>query len=180
MSIGRWIAAGALTLALILIPFGVAGGFMESWTPRQISAQSTAPAIAALVVTLLGADVLLPVPSSIVSTMAGSLLGFPSGFLASLLGMTLGSQLGYSLGRWSRAPLARTLIPAADLARVSERVNRGGLWALAIMRPVPVLAEASAFWAGVMRVSPVRFTCVTLIANAGVSALYAAAGAALF
>jgi uncharacterized membrane protein YdjX (TVP38/TMEM64 family) len=176
-SSARWTLAGALTLAAILVPFAIAGPFVETWAPRHLQTQSGALAIAAPIVTLLAVDVLLPVPSSIVSTLAGALLGFPAGFAASLVGMTLGCQLGYGLGRWG-APFVRRLIADDELARVSAHVERRGAWAFALLRPVPVLAEASAFWAGVMRVPPPRFFAVTLVANAAISAIYAAAGAA--
>lgn len=168
----------ALTLATILLPFGIFGAFMETWVPRHLQSQSGALAIGVLIVTLLAVDVLLPVPSSITSMLAGALLGFPAGFVASLAGMTLGCQLGYGLGRWGAA-LVRPFITDEELERVSTHVRRRGAWAFAVLRPVPVLAEASAFWAGVMRVHPTRFFAVTLVANAAISAVYSAVGSAV-
>ena len=168
-----------LTLVVILLPFALLHEFMDAWTLRQFHGRQGALSIALLVVTLLTVDLLLPVPSSIVSTLAGALLGFSAGFAASLIGMTLGCQLGYALGRWCGGPLARRWLSPEELTRVARHVDRRGIWAFAIMRPVPVLAEASALWAGVMLVNPLRFFAVTLIANAGVSGLYAAAGAAV-
>jgi uncharacterized membrane protein YdjX (TVP38/TMEM64 family) len=175
----RWAVSAVLTLAVILLPFALIHESMDAWTVRQLHSQQGALSIAMLVVMLLTADLLLPVPSSVVSTLAGALLGFSAGFAASLIGMTLGCQLGYVLGRWWGGPLARRWLSPEELARVSRHVDRRGIWAFAIMRPVPVLAEASSLWAGVMLVSPLRFFAVTLIANAGVSVLYAAAGAAV-
>jgi uncharacterized membrane protein YdjX (TVP38/TMEM64 family) len=175
----RWALSAALTLVVILLPFALVHESMDAWTLRQLQAQHGTLPIALLVVMLLIADLLLPVPSSVVSTLAGALLGFPAGFAASLVGMTLGCQLGYALGRRCGGPLARRWLSAEELARVSRQVDRRGVWAFAIMRPIPVLAEASAFWAGVMLVNPLRFSAVTLLANAGVSGVYAATGAAV-
>jgi hypothetical protein len=45
------------------------------------------------------------------------------------------------------------------------------------MRPVPVLAEASALIAGVARVPFMRYLTVTVLANAGISTVYSAVGA---
>jgi 3-dehydroquinate synthase len=45
------------------------------------------------------------------------------------------------------------------------------------MRPVPVLAEASALFAGVARVPVAQYVTITTLANIGISALYCAAGA---
>jgi uncharacterized membrane protein YdjX (TVP38/TMEM64 family) len=176
MTAARWALGGAVTIAAILLPFAVFQESMDAWTLRQLQTPAGTASIAMLIVTLLMVDLLLPVPSSVVSTMAGALLGFPAGFAASLVGMTLGCQMGYALGRCA-VPLARRVIADGELARVAQHVNRRGIWAFAVMRPIPVLAEASAFWAGVMVVSPLRFFVVTLVANAGVSGVYAAIGA---
>jgi 3-dehydroquinate synthase len=45
------------------------------------------------------------------------------------------------------------------------------------MRPVPVLAEASALFAGLSAVPLPLYVVVTTLANAGISAVYCAAGA---
>jgi uncharacterized membrane protein YdjX (TVP38/TMEM64 family) len=174
---GRWVIGAAITLAAILLPFVLFAESMDRWTLQQIQAQARPLPIASWVVALLMADIVLPVPASLVSTLAGALLGVTAGFAASVVGMTLTCQIGYALGRWS-APLAQRLISDEEMARVSKQVNRRGMWAFAMLRPIPVLAEASAFWAGVMQVNPLRFSAVTLMANSGLSLLYAAVGAA--
>jgi membrane protein DedA with SNARE-associated domain len=112
-----------------------------------------------------------------VSTAAGALLGFLPGLAASILGMTLCSQVGYWLGRTSGLALAQRIVPARDLERAARYVESRGDWALAASRAVPVLAEASVLLAGVLRVGPTRFFAVTLLANAGISAVYCAVGA---
>ena len=173
-----WVLSAAITLAAILLPFVLFADSMDRWTLQQLRAQAGPLPTASWVVALLMADIVLPVPASLVSTLAGALLGVTAGFAASLVGMTLTCQIGYALGRWYGASLVHRLISAEEMTRVSTQVNRRGLWAFAMLRPIPVLAEASAFWAGVMRVNPLRFSAVTLMANAGVSVLYAAVGAA--
>jgi uncharacterized membrane protein YdjX (TVP38/TMEM64 family) len=175
---GRWVMSAAVTLAVILVPFALFAESMDRLTLQQLHAQAGPLPIAAWVVALLLLDILLPVPASLVSTLAGALLGVAAGSLASLIGMTLTCLVGYAMGRWYGAPLAHRLISTEEMARVSRQVNRRGMWAFAMLRPIPVLAEASAFWAGVMHVNPLRFSAVTLIANASLSLLYAAVGAA--
>jgi uncharacterized membrane protein YdjX (TVP38/TMEM64 family) len=175
---GRWAICAAVTLAVILVPFVLFADSMDRWTLQRLQAQAGPLPIASWVIALLMADIVLPVPASLVSTVAGALLGVGTGFAASLAGMTLTCQVGYALGRWYGAPLARRLISDEEMTRVSTQVNRRGIWAFAMLRPIPVLAEASVFWAGVMRVSPMRYSAVTLLANAGLSILYASLGAA--
>jgi uncharacterized membrane protein YdjX (TVP38/TMEM64 family) len=130
------------------------------------------------VVVLLGADIVLPVPSSLVSTAAGAFLGFLPGLAASVLGMTLCSQVGYWLGRTSGLALARCLVAAGDIERAAHYLETRGDWALAAARAVPVLAEASVFVAGALGIGPARFLAVTLLANLAISAVYCAVGAA--
>jgi uncharacterized membrane protein YdjX (TVP38/TMEM64 family) len=119
---------------------------------------------------LLALDVLLPVPSSLVSTAAGAMLGFWGGVASSWLGMTAGCLLGYWLG--TRAPLS------ADMERVARARNRYGDLALVLFRAVPVLAEASVLFAGFTRMPRARFLRVTALSNLGISAAYA--GAAVY
>jgi uncharacterized membrane protein YdjX (TVP38/TMEM64 family) len=167
----------ALLLALILAPFFLFQEDMNLWAARLTRPELRPSAIAAAVVLLLGADILLPIPSSIVSTGAGATLGFFPGLLASTAGMTFGSLFGYGLGRKFGLPLVRRVVQERDVEQVSSRFRRGAAWALAAMRAVPVLAEASALVAGVSRVPLPLYALVTTLANAGISAIYCAAGA---
>lgn len=170
------ILAGSL-LALILVPFFV---FEESINARiAVLLHSGLPrgAAAAAIVVLLMLDVFLPVPSSVVSTAAGSLLGFAAGSAACTTGMTAGCLLGWLCGRRFGLPLVRRMVRARDVEEVAAAFRRGAPWALATMRTVPVLAEASALVAGVSRVPLGQYLLITTLANAGISAVYCAAGA---
>jgi 3-dehydroquinate synthase len=91
--------------------------------------------------------------------------------------MTLGSLLGYALGRKFGLPLVRRMTREGDVEQVSARFRNGAAWALAVMRPIPVLAEASTLFAGLSRVPLPLYVTITTLANAGISAVYCAAGA---
>jgi uncharacterized membrane protein YdjX (TVP38/TMEM64 family) len=173
----QWAMIAVVVLALILAPFFLFGEDVNGWAERWTSPELRAGAIGAAVVLLLALDVLLPVPSSIVSTAAGASLGFLPGFAASLAGMTLGSLFAYALGRKYGLPLVRRGVGDRDLEDVAMRFRSGAGWALAAMRPIPVLAEASALFAGVSRVPFPTYAAVTTLANAGISAVYCAFGA---
>lgn len=172
-----WIILAIITLSVILIPFFLFEESMNAWVQRLTQPGVRSGAIAAAVVALLALDVFLPVPSSIVSTAAGASLGLLPGLAASTAGMTLGSLLGYACGRKYGLPLVRRMVRERDLEQVSARFRRGAGWALAAMRPVPVLAEASALFAGVSRVPLLSYFGVTTMANTGISLVYCAAGA---
>jgi membrane protein DedA with SNARE-associated domain len=172
-----WIVLSVLLLALILGPFVLFEASMNAWVDSLLSPQASSGAIAAAIASVLALDVFLPVPSSIVSTAAGALLGFGAGIAVSTAGMTAGCMLGYLCGQKFGLPLVRYMVRERDLEEVTARFRRGADWALATMRPVPVLAEASALVAGVAGVPFPRFLGITALANAGISTVYCAAGA---
>lgn len=174
----RWCAAAALLLALILVPFllweraftalgqGLVGG----------AGAASRPAVAAAIVALLAADVVLPVPSSLVSAGAAAMFGWAGGALI-WLGMTLGAVAGYALGRGAGRPLGARLLGRRELER-AERIAGGGSAGatLVLCRAVPVLAEASTVAAGLGGMAVGRFLAVTGAANAGIALVYAGAG----
>ncbi|MFG0333836.1 MAG: TVP38/TMEM64 family protein [Maioricimonas sp. JB049] len=129
-----------------------------------------------LIVAALATDILLPIPSSAVSTYAGGVLGFAPGTLASWLGMTAGACLGYGLARLAGRPLAERFAGAKDLERVQELARRYGAAAVVLTRPLPVLAEACVLLMGVARLRWPPFLMAIALSNLAVSATYAAFG----
>jgi uncharacterized membrane protein YdjX (TVP38/TMEM64 family) len=172
---GWSVLLGAL-VALILVPFALFETTSTDFSNRAIAA-ARSPATASLVVAgLLAADVLLPVPSSLVSTAGGTLLGFVWGTAASAVGMTAGCVFGYWIGRrFGRAGAARVVGPH-ELARAETTLGGFKEIALVACRPVPVLAEASIVAAGTLRVPFLRFLVVVTAVNVAISAWYASIG----
>lgn len=167
-----------LLLVLVIVPYLVWGKDVEDWTRELVDAAASHPWQAgAVLAALLAVDVLAPVPSSVVSTACGLALGFAAGLAASFAGMGISVLIGYLLGRVA-APAARRVLGDAGTVSVFRRLHgRWGLWALAVCRPVPVLAEASVLLAGLLQLPPRPVLALLLLANLGVSAVYAAAGA---
>ncbi len=170
----RWMLLLSLTIAGILVPFLIWGDRIETATASFLATNPGRWTTAAALAGLLGADIVLPVPSSLVSTAAGGLLGFFPGLATSFAGMSVGALLGYWLGRGARGAGA---LDDAALAPARAARDRWGDWALVLFRPVPVLAEASVFLAGLTGVPLRRFVPLTFAANLGISAAYAATGA---
>jgi uncharacterized membrane protein YdjX (TVP38/TMEM64 family) len=173
----RWLVVSVIFLAFILIPFFLLEEPINARVDELMRGRLNRPILAAAIVSLLALDILLPVPSSIVSTAAGASLGLGPGVLASTTGMTLGCVVGYALGRKLGLPVVRRQISDRELERVAARFRKGALWALASMRAVPVLAEASTLFAGVTRVPFPAYLGITTLANAGISIIYGAVGA---
>jgi uncharacterized membrane protein YdjX (TVP38/TMEM64 family) len=128
------------------------------------------------VIGVLASDVLLPVPSSFVSTLAGSRLGVWIGAAAIWLGMTAGAVGGFALARWFGRPLAERFVAADDLHRMQGLSDRAGPGMLVLTRALPVLAEASVLLLGAMRLPWRRFLPAVALANLGLALAYAALG----
>ena len=73
---------------------------------------------------------------------------------------SLGCLIGYGFGRFAGEILVTKLSRRDDLQRWRAALARYGIAALALFRPVPVLAEASVIAAGALRIlSAGRFRC---------------------
>ncbi len=172
----RWTVVGAVVVAAVLLPFLV----MEEWfatAVRGLLATAGGAGVFVAVVALLSSDVLLPVPSSLVGVAAGTALGPLGGAAAVWLGLTLGCWVAHWLGRRAASPLARRLLSESDLVRAAALGDRFGAGMLVLARAVPVLAEASVIAAGMVGMPLPRVLAVTGLANAGVAAVLAWAGA---
>jgi uncharacterized membrane protein YdjX (TVP38/TMEM64 family) len=129
-----------------------------------------------IVVGVLATDVLLPVPSSVISTIGGVRLGWFLGTLASWLGMTLGAVLGFAIARkWGR-PVVLWFSRDSDLTRMQSANDRFGVVLLIVTRAVPVLAEATVLLMGVQRMPWQSFLPPILLSNLGIALAYSAFG----
>jgi len=127
-------------------------------------------------VALLVADVVLPVPSSLVMVAHGALFGVTFGALLSLFGSLGAGLFGFGLGRRG-GPLMDRLVPAAERARANALLDRWGDLAVIATRPVPVLAETVAILAGASPMTWGRMILATAAGAAPACLLYAVAGA---
>jgi uncharacterized membrane protein YdjX (TVP38/TMEM64 family) len=172
----RWVVLWTLLIAIVLVPFLLFEKQFEQLATWLAQGNASGWATAAAILALLALDVFLPVPSSIVSTGAGVLLGFWTGAAVIWVGMTLGCLIGYVFGAYAAAP-ARRLVGADGLMRASKVMDRYGLLAIVICRPIPVLAESSVVFAGLVRSPFTPFLWLTALADLGIAIAYAAVGA---
>ena len=176
-SLARWTAVFAGMLVLILGPFLLFEDSLAAFGTALLRSELRQPMLGVLVIALLASDVLLPVPSSFVSSFAGHALGFTAGLTAVWSGMMLGCLAGYWIGRSGGAPVVQKVVGDRELTRARGVVARYGFYGLVVVRAVPVLAEASVVFAGVARFRFGRFVIATGLANLGIAATYAAIGA---
>ena len=133
---------------------------------------------AALGVGLLIADVVLPVPSSLVMVAHGALFGVVIGTLLSLTGSVGAALFGFAIGRRGGRFLERTVTPS-ERARANNLLARWGALAIIVTRPVPLLAETVAIMAGASSLTWGSVALASLIGSLPPALLYALTGAAV-
>lgn len=172
----RWAVLWLAVIALVLIPFFLFEEQFNAFAAEIAGGRVSPLAATAAIAALLTFDVLLPVPSSIVSTAAGVLLGFTLGTAIVWGGMMAGCLVAYALGARGSGVAGR-FVGAESLERARALAARHGEWAIVICRPIPVLAEATIVAAGLVRAPLRRVLMLAGAANLGIAAGYAAVGA---
>jgi uncharacterized membrane protein YdjX (TVP38/TMEM64 family) len=131
---------------------------------------------AGLGILLLTVDVVLPVPSSVIMLANGALFGVVVGTLLSLTGSMAGVVLAVYIGRRG-GPLLQRIATPEEMAAADRMFRRWGTAAIILSRPLPILAETLALFAGA---SSMAWKRLVLAAAAGLiptCLAYAGAGA---
>jgi uncharacterized membrane protein YdjX (TVP38/TMEM64 family) len=166
-----------VVLAVPIVPFLIFG---QEGVERALDDWRENPPppmyVAAAVVALLATDVFLPIPSSLVSTLAGWQLGALGGTVVSWIGMTLGAAMGFALARTFGQPAVAWLTRPPDLARTQLLAERFGPALLVLGRGIPVLAEGTVLLLGMHGMSWRRFLPPVLLANLGLALAYSVFG----
>lgn len=166
-------------LAIPAIPFALFGWWLEPRLESLVQSNwfiDHPVASAGLIVSSLGLDILLPIPSSAVCTFSGNVLGATIGTLVNWIGLNVSAVFGYFLGGRFGWPVVKRFCSAETLGQMEKIINRFGLWSVVICRAVPLFAEATVLMAGVYRQSSVAFWGATVAANLGIAVAFAVLG----
>ena len=125
---------------------------------------------------LLIVDVVLPVPSSVIMVANGAIFGIVVGSLLSLVGSVGAAMVGFLIGRRGGALLNRIVTPA-EVEQANRLLDRWGLLAIIVTRPIPLLAETMAIIAGTSRLEWRRVLVAVVAGAIPASILYAVTGA---
>ena len=167
-----WLALAAGALAIPLLPFAILGDLPG---PEWLEGHPTYTFVVG--VFLLGSDILLPIPSSLVAVALGAKLGPWPGALAVFLGLSSAALIGYLLG-WHIGYRAVSAFASPRQLRAMDELERGSSYfVLALCRSVPVLAEASVVAAGAARLPARPVLTTVLAANCLLAILYCWLGA---
>jgi uncharacterized membrane protein YdjX (TVP38/TMEM64 family) len=172
-----WALIAALLLAVIVAPFIAFESALTNFTDQSLRDARSSYAIFALVITSLMLDVLLPIPSSAVAIASGSLQGPVLGLVSNWLGLSLGSLFGYTLGRHGGRAIGQRLVGSQGLDRAHQFAENYGAVAVALCRPLPILAEASVIVMGMSKMHFGRFVWVSSASNVAIAAVYSLTGA---
>jgi len=179
----RYLLIMAVMAAVFLVLFFIVEALGVPWLTDPTPWMKSGGVLAAsLGVALLVADVLLPVPSSLIMVAHGALFGVVWGTLLSLAGSLGAALFGFAIGRRGGRLMER-LVSEKERTRAAELLQRWGVLAILVTRPVPVVAETVAIIAGTMTgTASLRWRQVAIGALAGSlppALLYALTGAAV-
>jgi len=175
----RYLLIVAALMAFFMISFFIVEALGVSLLSDPTSWMKHGGVLAAsLGVGLLIADVVLPVPSSLVMVAHGALFGVVGGTLLSLIGSVGAALFGFAIGRRGGKVLERLVTPT-DRTRADHLLSRWGALAIIVTRPIPLLAETVAIMAGASRMSWTNVILASLVGSLPPALLYALTGAAV-
>lgn len=144
-----------LLLALVIGPFLIWGEAFESALSLEGARawmERFGPWAGLGGVLLLVGDIALPVPGTVVMSALGWMYGWWWGGLLSSVGSILSGMVAYGLCRWLGRPAALWIAGEAGLEKGHAFFEaRSGGWLVALSRWMPVLPEAVACLAGLVR-----------------------------
>ncbi len=166
----------AAAIAVPLVPWLIWGARLDHAVADWLDPPPPPTLLAAMEVGVLAADILLPVPSSLVVTLGGATLGVVAGTACAWIGMTIGSLAGWLLGRVAGARRVADL-DADDREAIARRERRFGPLVIVLTRPLPILAEAAALMAGAAGMPWKTFLIAAASGNLAIAFAWSLAGA---
>jgi uncharacterized membrane protein YdjX (TVP38/TMEM64 family) len=129
-------------------------------------------------IALIWADLVLPVPQTVVIAALGIIYGAVIGGLLGSAGLITGGVLGYALMRTSARRPMRRFVGLQSLHRMEGVFERTGAWAIVLTRSLPYsIPEAMVFLAGLAGMRTGKFTAALVIGSVPTGFVFAAIGA---
>ena len=166
--------------ALVLVTWLVWGGSLEARFTLQGAVawiEGAGPWAWAAGIGLMAADLVLPVPGTVVMSALGLIYGAMIGGLVAAAGLMVAGLCGYGIGRLIGEKAARKLLGDQDFERGRILFSRGGGWMIALSRALPILPEALSCTAGLVRMPFGRFLASLACGSVPVGFVFAWIGA---
>lgn len=132
---------------------------------------------ALIMMALLGADLFLPIPSSLIMVLSGAAFGVLWGSLFSLVGSIGGEWLGFEIVRRYGQRASSKIVGEEELERLSRVFARHGMSVVVVTRALPVVMETMSVAAGLSKMSRSSFLLASLAGTVPIAGVYAYAGA---
>ena len=129
-------------------------------------------------IALIWADLVLPVPQTVVIAALGIIYGAVLGGLLGSVGLITGGLLGYVLMRSSARRMLQRFAGPQSLNKVESLFAPAGAWAIVISRSLPYsIPEAMVFLAGLAGMPIGKFTAALAVGSVPTAFAFAAIGA---
>lgn len=154
--------------ALFLISWSLFGeGLEEAWNVERLTGhfEEVKGWAWLLGIVLLMADILLPIPGTVVMSALGAVYGFWIGGFLSAIGSMLAGMSGYGVGRFFDEKFAKRWLGEKDFEKGRSIFEKSGAWVVAMSRALPILPEVIACMAGLLRM-PFRTFVIALACGA--------------
>jgi uncharacterized membrane protein YdjX (TVP38/TMEM64 family) len=130
-------------------------------------------------VLLLISDILLPVPGSLVMIGNGALFGVGAGTLLSMLGGISASMIGFWMGK-KGDKVIRKYTTEKERSAAERIMNKWGILAVIVTRPIPILSETVSIMAGTASLNWKQMFLASFFGLLPGAFIYALAGAKAF
>jgi uncharacterized membrane protein YdjX (TVP38/TMEM64 family) len=129
-------------------------------------------------IVLIWADLVLPVPQTVVIAALGVIYGTVLGGLLGSVGQITGGLLGYVLMRTSARRMVKRFVGPQSLNRMESLFERSGAWAIVLTRSLPYsIPEAMVFLAGLAGMPMRKFAAALVVGSVPTAFAFAAIGA---
>ena len=129
-------------------------------------------------IALLWADLVMPIPQTVVITALGIVYGALFGGLVGSVGLITSGLLGYVLMRTAARRLLQRLVGPRILRSMENLFERAGAWAIVLTRSLPYsIPEALVFLAGLAGMPLGKFTAAMAVGSVPIAFVFAAIGA---
>jgi uncharacterized membrane protein YdjX (TVP38/TMEM64 family) len=172
------IVTSLVVLFSVLFLFGESLGILKEQFFQENIAKIEASSfgkitVGLVVIVLLVADIILPIPSSIIMTLSGKFLGFLPGAIVASIGAMGAAWIGFYACRWGGKKIFLRLIGDKDVGKIRDWFDKYGVFAIILSRPVPMLTEILSCLAGLSQLSARVFTIASLCGTIPICFVYA-------
>lgn len=170
---------GVVTVVLLvpLVTTVVWGQLGEAWLGQWRGSPPSDGWIAGSLVAVLAADILLPVPSAPLITLAATQIGWLATWWWAWCGLTLGGWVAFGIARWGGPRLVQRLASDDDLHALRARADQNLPLLVLLTRPLPVVAEVAVLVVGLLGCRWMSVAWSLALGNCVVAGAFALLGA---